>query len=57
MKAIKNIMIALSGIALLASCDMDKFFELDRPESNPWLSVDDLEYSVADPYNTLFQGL
>ena len=37
MKAIKNIMIALSGIALLASCDMDKFFELDRPESNPWL--------------------
>ena len=45
MKAIKNIMIALSGIALLASCDMDKFFELDRPESNPWLSVDDLEYS------------
>ena len=54
MKAIKNIMIALSGIALLASCDMDKFFELDRPESNPWLSVDDLEYSVADPYNTLF---
>lgn len=51
MKAIKNIMIALSGIALLASCDMDKFFELDRPESNPWLSVDDLEYSVADPYN------
>ena len=24
MKAIKNIMIALSGIALLASCDMDK---------------------------------
>ena len=23
MKAIKNIMIALSGIALLASCDMD----------------------------------
>ena len=56
MKAIKNIMIALSGIALLASCDMDKFFELDRPESNPWLSVDDLEYSVADPYNTLFQN-
>ena len=57
MKAIKNIMIALSGIALLASCDMDKFFELDRPESNPWLSVDDLEYSVADPYNTLFRIL
>ena len=56
MKAIKNIMITLSGIALLASCDMDKFFELDRPESNPWLSVDDLEYSVADPYNTLFQN-
>lgn len=25
MKAIKNIMITLSGIALLASCDMDKF--------------------------------
>lgn len=50
-------MITLSGIALLASCDMDKFFELDRPESNPWLSVDDLEYSVADPYNTLFRIL
>lgn len=56
MKAIKNIVIALFCMAVFASCDMDKFFELDRPESNPWLSVADLEYSVADPYNTLFQN-
>ena len=55
MKTIKKI-IVLSSIAILASCDMDNYFELKRPESNPWLSVNDLEYSVADPYNTLFQN-
>lgn len=46
----------LSSVIILASCDMDNYFDLKRPESNPWLSVNDLEYSVADPYNTLFQN-
>lgn len=55
MKTIKNIMV-LSSVIILASCDMDNYFDLKRPESTPWLSVNDLEYSVADPYNTLFQN-
>lgn len=44
----------LVGISL-TSCDMDKFFELDRPEVTPWQNVNDLEYMVVSPYTAHFQ--
>lgn len=39
----------------LTACDMDKFFELDRPETNPMQNVKDLEYMVVSPYTAHFQ--
>lgn len=47
----------LSAAALLGSCNMDDFFELKRPEATPWLSVDELELSVINPYWAFSTGM
>lgn len=52
----KILLLLFSGILIFSACSMDDYFELKRPETEPWISVDDLEYSVADPYTTLFQN-
>ena len=46
------VMTLMLGLSL-TSCNMDKFFELDRPEVTPWQNVNDLEYMVVSPYTCL----
>ena len=48
------VMTLMLGLSL-TSCNMDKFFELDRPEVTPWQNVNDLEYMVVSPYTAHFQ--
>jgi hypothetical protein len=46
---IKSILAAFL-ILIAASCDNDKFFELERPNQFPWHSVAELELAVRQPY-------
>lgn len=51
----KHILLTLIVGLSLTSCNMDNFFELDRPEVTPWQNVNDLEYMVVSPYTAHFQ--
>lgn len=47
----KTIFILMAGLALLlTSCKEDKFFELERPNQDPWQSAAELEMAVRAPY-------
>jgi hypothetical protein len=48
-KIIKSILAAFLFL-IAASCDNDKFFELERPNQFPWHSVGELELAVRQPY-------
>ena len=50
MKNILKTIIILSIMIVVASCDNNNFFDLQRENEYPWTSVDELELAVRAPY-------
>ncbi len=50
MKKIRSLIIFLTFLFTAFSCDQEDFFELKRPNENPWLSVAELEMGVYQVY-------
>lgn len=55
MNALKSSIIVLFAV-ILTSCNNESFFELKRPQQNPWNTVQDFEFAVVTPYKLMFHG-
>ena len=50
---IKNIILGALILLLAASCDKEKFFELERIPESPWTDLNTIERAAVAPYNYL----
>lgn len=55
MKPLISSIIAFFALILI-SCNNESFFELKRPQQNPWNTVQEFEFAAVTPYKLMFHG-